>query len=56
LWGPVQWWTVLLMAPLSLIGGWIGARVARGFKPSVLRGVVGTYGIVCAAALAFTLR
>ena len=55
LWGPVQWWTVLLMAPLSLIGGWIGARVARGLKPSVLRGIIGTYGFVCAAILAFAL-
>jgi hypothetical protein len=56
LWGPVQWWIVLLMAPLSLIGGWIGARVARGLKPSVLRGVIGAYGIVCAAILAFALH
>ena len=56
LWGPVQWWTVLLMAPLSLIGGWIGARVARGLKPSVLRGVIGTYGFLCAAILAFALN
>ena len=56
LWGPVQWWTVLLMAPLSLIGGWIGARVARGLKPSILRVVIGTYGIVCAAVLAITLH
>jgi len=55
LWGPVQWWTVLLMAPLSLIGGWLGARVARGLKPSVLRGIIGTYGFVCAAVLAFAL-
>jgi uncharacterized membrane protein YfcA len=56
LWGPVQWWTVLLMAPLSLIGGWIGARVARGLKPSVLRAIIGTYGMVCAAVLAIALR
>jgi uncharacterized membrane protein YfcA len=56
LWGPVQWWTVLLMAPLSLIGGWLGARVARGLRPSALRGVVGSYGIVCAVVLAFTLH
>ncbi len=56
LWGPVQWWTVLLMAPLSLLGGWIGARVAQGLKPSLLRSIIGMYGIVCAVVLAFTLH
>lgn len=55
IWGPVQWWTVLLMAPLTLIGGWIGARFARGLHPDLLRRSVGIYGIVCAAILAFTL-
>ena len=54
-WGPVQWWTVLLMAPLTLIGGWIGARFARGLKPDLLRRFVGIYGIVCAVILAYTL-
>jgi len=56
LWGPVQWWIVLLMAPLSLIGGWVGARVARQLKPSVLRGAIGVYGVGCAVVLAITLH
>ncbi|MEI7622354.1 MAG: sulfite exporter TauE/SafE family protein [Actinomycetes bacterium] len=55
LWGPIQWWTVLLMAPLTLIGGWIGAHFARGLHPDHLRRFVGVYGIVCAAILAYTL-
>lgn len=55
IWGPVQWWTVLMMAPLSLAGGWAGARLARQLHPTVLRRGVGVYGIGCAIALAVTL-
>jgi len=56
IWGPVQWWTVLLMAPLSLLGGWVGARLAQRLQPTMLRRVVGGYGIVCAIVLAVTIK
>jgi len=55
IWGPVQWWIVALMAPLSLIGGWTGARFARRLHPTTLRTVIGIYGIACAVILALTL-
>ena len=55
IWGPVQWWTVLLMAPLTLLGGWLGSRLARRLNPVILRRVIGVYGIGCAAVLAFAL-
>lgn len=55
LWGPVQWWVVVMMAPLSLAGGWVGARLARKLHPNVLRRAVGVYGIVCAFTLAVAL-
>jgi|688.fasta_scaffold41944_3 uncharacterized membrane protein YfcA len=55
IWGPVQWWTVLMMAPLSLAGGWFGAHLARRLQPTVLRRFVGIYGIGCAIVLAVTL-
>ena len=56
LFGPVRWWIVLVMAPLTLLGGWSGSRAARRLRPEVLRWTVGTYGIVCAVVLAIELR
>lgn len=56
LFGPVQWWFVLVMAPMTLLGGWIGSRNARRLRPGVLRAVVGVYGLGCAAVLAINLR
>lgn len=54
--GPVRWWLVLVMAPASLLGGWLGAHGARRLPPRVLRTTVGVYGLGCAVVLAFTLR
>jgi len=56
LFGPVQWWVVAFMSPLTLAGGWLGSHFARGLNPLVLRRVIGIYGICCAIALAVFLR
>lgn len=54
--GPVHWWLVLVMAPCTSLGGWLGSHWARRLSPSVLRAAVGVYGIGCAAYLAITLH
>ena len=56
LFGPVQWGIVLVMAPLTALGGWSGSRAARRLRPEVLRRTVGVFGIVCAVVLAIRLR
>lgn len=55
LWGPVQWWIVLLMAPLTLLGGWMGSHLARRLDATLLRRMIGVYGVGCAAVLALAL-
>jgi uncharacterized protein len=53
LFGPVRWYAVAVMAAASLAGGFLGARVARLLSPAVLRGVVVTFGLGVAVALAW---
>jgi uncharacterized membrane protein YfcA len=50
--GPVRWYAVAVMAVASLAGGFAGARVARRLPPAVLRGVIVTFGLGVAVALA----
>jgi len=50
--GPVHWWMVAVMAPMSLLGGWSGSHVARRLPASVLRPVIASFGIVVAVVLA----
>jgi uncharacterized membrane protein YfcA len=52
LFGPVRWQLVAMMAPASLVGGFLGARVARRMPAAVLRTVVVAFGIVVALILA----
>jgi uncharacterized membrane protein YfcA len=52
LFGPVQWAVVLIMAPMTLAGGWTGSHLAIRLSPNVLRRSIGVYGIVCAVVLA----
>ncbi|MDN3358058.1 sulfite exporter TauE/SafE family protein [Actinomadura sp. DC4] len=52
LFGPVRWYAVAVMAVASLVGGFAGARVARRLSPAVLRGVIVTFGLGVAVALA----
>ncbi|MEX1217182.1 MAG: sulfite exporter TauE/SafE family protein [Acidimicrobiales bacterium] len=56
IWGPVQWGVVAVMAPLTLVGGWLGSHFGRKLQPTYLRWIVGMYGIACAVVLALTLR
>jgi hypothetical protein len=52
LFGPVHWWMVAVMAPMSLVGGWSGSHVARRLPASVLRPVIATFGVAVAITLA----
>jgi uncharacterized protein len=52
LYGPVRWGAVAVMAAASLAGGFAGARLARRLSPALLRGVIITFGLGVAVALA----
>jgi uncharacterized membrane protein YfcA len=52
LFGPVHWPAVGVMAVASLVGGFSGTRVARRLSPTVLRGVIVTFGLVLTVVLA----
>lgn len=49
----VDWLVVALLAGGSLVGGWLGARVARSLSPAVLRGIV---ALICLAAVISFVR
>lgn len=52
LFGPVQWSAVAVAAPATLVGGYVGARLARRVPDRVLRaGVIG-FAVVVAVLLA----
>jgi uncharacterized membrane protein YfcA len=46
LFGPVDWFDVLLLAPATIVGGYVGARVARRLPPVILRAVIVTLAFV----------
>jgi uncharacterized membrane protein YfcA len=46
LFGPVDWADVLLLAPATIAGGYVGARLARRLPPIVLRIVIVTLAFV----------
>jgi hypothetical protein len=46
--GPVSWLAVLVMLPMSAIGGFVGVALARRLRPAVLRGVVVVLGVAFA--------
>lgn len=52
LFGPVHWWMVAVMAPMSLLGGWSGSHVARRLPASLLRPIIAGFGVVVAILLA----
>lgn len=52
LFGPVRWGAVAVGAPAALVGGYLGAGVARRIDDRVLRPVVVVFGLGVAAWLA----
>jgi uncharacterized membrane protein YfcA len=53
LFGPVQWLSVLVLAPATLIGGYVGARLTRRLPSEVLRWVIVAYGVVIGVLLLY---
>jgi uncharacterized membrane protein YfcA len=45
LFGPVHWMSVAVLAPATVIGGYVGARVARKLPTAVLRWSIVTFGV-----------
>lgn len=52
--GPVSWVSVAVVAPASLVGGYLGGGLARRLSPTALRTTVIAFGVVVAIALAVT--
>ncbi|MGI8755431.1 MAG: sulfite exporter TauE/SafE family protein [Acidimicrobiales bacterium] len=52
LFGPVQWVAVAVAAPATLVGGYLGARMARRINDRVLRWCVVVFGLGVATYLA----
>ena len=42
LFGPVDWAYVAILAPATIVGGYLGAKVARRLPAPVLRGIIVT--------------
>ena len=52
LFGPVHWASVAIVAPASLLGGYVGGRLARRLSPDALRSTIVVFGVVVAVWLA----
>jgi uncharacterized membrane protein YfcA len=53
LFGPVEWVLVAVCAPLCLLGGYFGARIARQMPVRALRLLVVVFGLSVGTALFF---
>jgi len=51
LFGPVNWATVAVVAPATMLGGYLGARVAQRLPPRILRAAIVTVGAVISVYL-----
>ena len=51
IWGPVDWLVVVVAAPTSLLGGFLGARVATRIPTTPLRLVIVTFGVAVSVYL-----
>jgi uncharacterized membrane protein YfcA len=52
--GKVDWWIAFVMIFGSILGGWIGGKLAGRIKPELLRWIVVGAGL--AAAVIFFLK
>lgn len=48
--GKVDWWVAFIMIFGSLLGGWIGGKLAEKTKPGMLRWIVVAAGLIAAIA------
>jgi uncharacterized membrane protein YfcA len=53
--GPVDWLAVAIIAPSALVGGFLGAKIARRLNDTVLRWCVVVFGVAVAVYLFVTL-
>jgi uncharacterized membrane protein YfcA len=44
--GKVNWVDVLVLAPATIVGGYVGARIARRLPSQVLRAVIVVFGLI----------
>jgi uncharacterized membrane protein YfcA len=51
--GPVDWAAVLTLAPATIVGGYVGARVARRLPPRVLKVVIVAFGTAIGLVLLY---
>ncbi len=51
LFGPVDWWAALIIAPASFVGGIAGARVAQRLDARALRAAIVVFGIAVGIGL-----
>jgi uncharacterized membrane protein YfcA len=42
--GPVNWVDVLIVAPATMVGGYVGAQIARRLPPAILRAAIVIFG------------
>ncbi|HET8682322.1 MAG TPA: sulfite exporter TauE/SafE family protein [Micromonosporaceae bacterium] len=53
--GPVDWLAVAVVAPASMVGGYLGARLARRMPGRMLRAVIVAFGVTVSIALLLRL-
>ncbi|MBB3082271.1 sulfite exporter TauE/SafE family protein [Geodermatophilus sabuli] len=51
IWGPVDWMVVAVAAPASLLGGFVGARIARRIPVTPLRVFIVVFGVAVSVYL-----
>jgi uncharacterized protein len=51
--GPVHWGAVLTLAPATIVGGYVGARLARRMPARVLKAIIVTFGTVVGLVLLY---
>jgi uncharacterized membrane protein YfcA len=50
---PIHWGAVLILAPATVVGGYVGARLARRLPARVLRTVIVAFGTVIGLVLLY---